>query len=129
MAVSINVGDAQPLIRMVADMELDAGTGEAAVSVAEDYSDFVVAPAFGYEIELAVAIEISGGDAVGVRITQHRNRRARRGSEAAVSVTQQDGEGLHAMVGKSQAEDSVSVETADAHSLRHVPARHTTPLA
>src|SRR5258708_10804672 len=98
-------------------------TGEAAVSVAENHRYFVVAPALGHQIELAVAIEISGGDSVGVGITQHRNRRTGRGSESAVSVTQQDGEGFLFMVGKCQIEDSVSVEVGDANIVGRVSGR------
>src|SRR5258708_2768509 len=93
-------------------------TGEAAVSVAENHRYFVVAPALGHQIELAVAIEISGGDSVGVGITQHRNRRTGRGSESAFAVAQQDGDGFVGAVGYRDVGLAVTIEVGDYHGGR-----------
>src|SRR5215468_3985349 len=81
-AVAIHVGGTQALIWMAAYRVLHAGRREAAFAVAEDHGDFVVGPALDGYVDVAVAIEIGGGDAVGVRLRRDREWRARGRVEA-----------------------------------------------
>src|SRR5215475_12136775 len=76
-AVAIHVGGAQALIWMTAYRVLCARRREAALPVAEDHGDFVVGPALDGYVDVTVAVEIGGGDAVGVRLRRDREWRAR----------------------------------------------------
>src|SRR5437868_3754074 len=75
-AITIHVGCAQALVRMAAYGVLRARRCEAALAVSEYDCDFVLGPALDGYVDVAVAVEVGGVDAVRVRFGENRERRA-----------------------------------------------------
>src|SRR5215472_9200671 len=83
MAVAIHIGGAEALVGTAAYGVLRAGRSEVALAVSEHNGDFVVGPALDGDIDVAVAVEVGGDDAVGVRPRRDREWRAGGRMEAA----------------------------------------------
>src|ERR1044071_10132146 len=57
MAVTIQIGSAQALIRSRADSEFDAGAAEGAVAIGEQYQHLILVPAIHCEVKLDLAVD------------------------------------------------------------------------
>src|SRR5947208_859952 len=87
--------------------------GEAALAVSEYDCDFVLGPALDGYVDVAVAVEVGGGDAVRVRLGQNREWRAWSWMESAFAIAEQQRELRHGVVGDGEIEMAVVIEVGD----------------
>src|SRR5436853_3020145 len=112
-AITIHVGCAQALVRMAAYGVLRARRCEAALAVSEYDCDFVLGPALDGYVDVAVAVEVGGVDAVRVRFGENRERRAGSWMESTFAIAEQQRELRHGVVGDGEIEMAVVIEVGD----------------
>src|ERR1044071_6794807 len=112
MAVTIQIGSAQALIRSRADSEFDAGAAEGAVAIGEQYQHLILVPAIHCEVKLAVSVKNGRGGAVWRARAGRRERRAGRENETSFAIAAEHGHPLNAMIGNGDIKVAVLIEIA-----------------
>src|SRR5207249_3284028 len=117
LTVPVDITDGQG-VGTRPDREGRAGRGrEANLSIAQQHGDIVIVVVRGDQIQLAVAIHVRQGQAVGVWVLPplRRHGGTRRGREPALTVSEEDGDGVAVVVGEGDVQVVITVDVTQAN--------------